>query len=461
MKMNLCTLLFLLLTQFTVVLSSTNNDLWRTSDTTSIVALETPDTYSSAVTEQLMNSELHQLELQNNFIAHPDFEILRNLYESAGGSNWKNDEGWREAITENGSCDPCSGPWYGITCSQGRVTNINLNGNNLEGFIDPSVSGMTLLNNLDLRFNDLSGTIPEDIGNMASLSSLQLSGNRLTGDIPSALIDADSLSILNLSNNSLTGIIPNEIGNSNLSLMDLSNNQISGNIPPSVVESSLSVIRLYNNNIEGEIPEGITTMSNLEILQLDNNSLSGILPEGFGSISSLRTISFSNNNLDGCFPSDIESICALGFTELDTSNDPTPGYNFTGNPLLPWEGVVDNVCNGEDQIDAPCNNGNPNLDTINGNCECSSVVSTFDIEGGQIKVFPNPVVDHLTLEIIDIEDVTWSIVNAAGQLVDRGVVVGLAGSHQIDLQSLTSGLYNILIFDEEGERVVTSKFSKL
>lgn len=128
--------------------------------------------------------------------------------------------------------------------------------------------------------------------------------------------------------------------------------------------------------------------------------------------------------------------------------------------MLPWEGVIDNVCSGEDQIGAPCNNGNPDLDIINENCKCGNLVSTFDIEGGQVQVYPNPVIDNLSLEISDVEDVSWTIINSSGQLVDRGVITDQK-NYQIDCHALMPGLYNILLYDKQGERLVTSKFNKL
>jgi Leucine-rich repeat (LRR) protein len=502
-----------------VSLSQQNVDfLWSTGDTTSSITVSVPGTYNLTVTDHLDNVEDFVIEVEDVFTEHPDYKVLKSIYQTMGGDNWTFNRGWQEGIVGNGSCNPCGGRWAGINCENGRVTDIILNNNNLQGVIDPTITELIHLKSLSLRFNALTGSIPEDIGSLTSLEILSLNGNNLSGEIPSSIENLDSLVFLNLSENSLTGPIPSEIGNLNLVLLNLSRNQLSGEIPssirrlnrlstfdlsmnqltgsipdvldelphlgrlflydnnltgpipPSLVDAPViwNVI-LFNNNLTGEIPEGITQLD-LEILNLGNNQLSGPIPEGIANMENLRNITLADNNLSGCFPSDIDNICALGFSDADsieilaTGGDLFlffgNGYDFTGNPLLPWEGVLDNVCNGEDQIGAACNNGNPDLDTINENCKCGNLVSTYDIEGGQVQVFPNPVIDILSLEISDVEDVSWTIINSSGQLVDKGVITDQK-NYQIDCQALTSGLYNIVIFDNKGERLVTSKFNKL
>ena len=53
--------------------------------------------------------------------------------------------------------------WFGVTCSSGSVTQINL------------------------YDNSLSGSIPSELGNLADLTTLNLSNNSLSGVIPSEL----------------------------------------------------------------------------------------------------------------------------------------------------------------------------------------------------------------------------------------------------------------------------------
>ncbi len=144
---------------------------------------------------------------------------LVHLYNSTDGKNWKNHAGWNridgepeidgeqeEAESEEdiswefpyfenigqqlkhyfGSTPdtpkaakipkaPCD--WYGITCENGQITQIQL------------------------EDNQLKGSLPESIGNLGKLRSLDLSGNNLTGPIPESLFKLDQLEDLYVSNN--------------------------------------------------------------------------------------------------------------------------------------------------------------------------------------------------------------------------------------------------------------------
>ena len=52
-------------------------------------------------------------------------QALAALYNGTGGPQWYDHTGWMATLT------PCS--WYGVTCQAGRVTQLNLEDNNLSG----------------------------------------------------------------------------------------------------------------------------------------------------------------------------------------------------------------------------------------------------------------------------------------------------------------------------------------
>jgi Leucine rich repeat/Bacterial Ig-like domain (group 2) len=110
-----------------------------------------------------------------------DRSALIALYTTAGGANWTNTTNNNNKWIFPGTCgdNPCG--WYGVTCSGGRVTGVNLPNNNL------------------------IGTIPASIGNLTDLTVLNLSSNQLTGNIPTRIVDLGGLTSLNLSSNQLTG----------------------------------------------------------------------------------------------------------------------------------------------------------------------------------------------------------------------------------------------------------------
>ena len=107
-----------------------------------------------------------------------DKEALIAFYNSTGGPNWRT-------------------TWDRIKVDlAGRVTEINLKSNNLQG------------------------TLPAELGNLTELKKLELNRdfqyleevNNLNGAIPSTLQNLKKLEVLNLSNSGLTGSIPSEIG---------------------------------------------------------------------------------------------------------------------------------------------------------------------------------------------------------------------------------------------------------
>ena len=104
-----------------------------------------------------------------------DREALIALYNATDGANWKESGHW----LSNEGLDS----WHGVTTkSEGRVTRINLNANDLSGAL-PSLSALTELEHLNLRQNQLSGPVPE-LGDLTELLVLNLSFNDLSGEIP-------------------------------------------------------------------------------------------------------------------------------------------------------------------------------------------------------------------------------------------------------------------------------------
>jgi Leucine-rich repeat (LRR) protein len=143
------------------------------------------------------------------------------------GISWTNTTGWAGAVGTE--CD-----WYGVTCSGGNLTGLNLASNNLVGTIPSELGNLTILKRLNLSFNRLTGSIPPQLGNLTSISTLYLNNNELTGSIPPELPHAQ---YLDLWNNQLTGAIPTELQGSYM-MLNLKNNQLSGSIPPGIIKMS-------------------------------------------------------------------------------------------------------------------------------------------------------------------------------------------------------------------------------
>uniref|UniRef100_A0A6V7QXL9 Protein kinase domain-containing protein n=1 Tax=Ananas comosus var. bracteatus TaxID=296719 RepID=A0A6V7QXL9_ANACO len=155
---------------------------------------------------------------------------------------------WRDS-----DADPCG--WVGVTCGDGRVTDLALPNRSLSGYLPSELSLLSALSSLSLpstaspapsrrsrrpprplRPRPLptsSPAHPPAIGALASLSRLDLSSNLLSGSLPPAIAALPRLSgVLNLSCNRFSGPIPPEFGSIPVDVsLDLRRNNLSGEIP--------------------------------------------------------------------------------------------------------------------------------------------------------------------------------------------------------------------------------------
>ncbi|RVW89204.1 Serine/threonine-protein kinase BRI1-like 2 [Vitis vinifera] len=249
-------------------------------------------------------------------------------------------EGWQA------NKSPCT--WYGVSCSLGRVTQLDLNGSKLEGTLSfyplasldmlsvLSLSGNLFyvnstgllqlpvgLTQLDLSSAGLVGLVPENLfSKLPNLVSATLALNNLTGSLPDdLLLNSDKLQVLDLSYNNLTGSISGlKIENSCTSLvvLDLSGNNLMDSLPSSISNcTSLNTLNLSYNNLTGEIPPSFGGLKNLQRLDLSRNRLTA----SFSSCSWLRLLNLANNNISGPFPDSIlQSLASLETLLLSYNN---------------------------------------------------------------------------------------------------------------------------------------------
>jgi Leucine-rich repeat (LRR) protein len=233
-------------------------------------------------------------------------EALIKLYESTNGDNWTNKTSWLgELGTE---CD-----WFGITCTEGHVTAIGLNSNNLTGTLPAEIKDLAFLKTIILSDNQITGVIPVGIGELSALETLSLDHNQLTGSIPAELGGLTNLKMLNTGDNQLSGTIPAGLGNlTGLMELNIAANQLTGSIPTGFGSlTALETLKLHSNRLSGSIPAGLGSLLNLKTLELDNNQLTGTLPASLGNLVNLVYLSVYSNQLTGTIPPGLGSLTKL------------------------------------------------------------------------------------------------------------------------------------------------------
>ena len=94
-----------------------------------------------------------------------DMGVLERLYETAGGSDWTNSNGWIET--------PALDEWYGLSAnSLGRVVTLDLTSNNLVGELPADLGALTELTVLRIGGNALSGRLPVSLAALPPLDEL-------------------------------------------------------------------------------------------------------------------------------------------------------------------------------------------------------------------------------------------------------------------------------------------------
>jgi len=270
-------------------------------------------------------------------IPKAECEALTALYTSANGQNWKANTGWLQTNT------PCS--WFGITCSAGHVTQLNLPQNQLKGNLPANVSNLTSLTNLSLWGNQLSGKIPSELSQLTRLTFMSLSDNQLTGEIPAMFSNLTELGQLGLHHNQLTGMIPNLTNLTKLYALNLDTNQLSGELRSVIERVPVNLLRLdlRGNQFSGAIPTEIEKLTKLQVLILTGNKLTGDVSEALGSLTKLTQLSLDHNQLTGSIAPFIAKLAGPNGNSVIKALY-LDGNQFTGD--LPAEfGMFSNLTN--------------------------------------------------------------------------------------------------------------------
>ena len=248
-----------------------------------------------------------KLSIDNtNYVA--DSLALVALYNTTNGSNWVDKSNWLNGDVSN---------WFGVTVSNGRVTELNFRFNQLSGNIPPEIGQLTNLIKLDLGVNQLSGSIPTELAQLTNLTLLDLGNNNLTGGLPPELEQLSKLTHFYLGNNQLTGAIPPELGNLNsLNYFFLHDNQFTGSIPPELGNLNIIALGLNGNQFTGSIPVELGLITFLNFLDLSSNLLTGSVPAAITQLMYLNEFNLSDNKFTS-----LPDFSAKAYNKLAVENN--------------------------------------------------------------------------------------------------------------------------------------------
>lgn len=273
-----------------------------------------------------------------------DSLALVELYNNTDGANWSRRANWLVGNVNT---------WEEVTVNGGRVTELFLANNNLNGNFPASFGNLAALERLYFDNNNLTGTMPSTfwnlsnlreiiihdnpnlswtieagIGTMISLTNIRAFNTNLNGTLPPEIGTATSLIELDLADNQLTGSIPVEIGLLvNLDFINLANNQLTGNLPNEIGNiAALVNLIIHDNQLSGTLPTTLGNLTNLQYLDIFSNQFTGPVPTELSS-TSLRGINISFNDFTGSFPDVIWQMPNLESINL--------GYNQNLDPNLP------------------------------------------------------------------------------------------------------------------------------
>ncbi len=292
-----------------------------------------PDGLVGVKSNDLSNVDLPTCsEVVDQPVTISDRDVLVALYDATDGPNWNNNRNWL-------SDEPIRF-WHGVTADgRGKVIELNLHENNLNGTIPPEIGQLTELRSLVLRANELSGELPSELGDLENLVLFSAYENALMGRIPSEFGNLSKLEVLTLYKNRLSGGVPKELGNlTNLLNLRLDFNQLSGSLPPELGNlRRLENFEILENNLSGEIPDEIGSLPRLRQLFLSRNAgISGCIPD---SVVELDSNDLHDVNLPACGEVEREVLMSF-FEETRGENWSNSDGWSTDAPISGWYGIT-------------------------------------------------------------------------------------------------------------------------
>ncbi|XVF04198.1 hypothetical protein REPUB_Repub05bG0061700 [Reevesia pubescens] len=202
--------------------------------------------------------------------------------------------------------------------------------NKFRGIIPPPFAEGCHLSNINLNGNQLQGPLTRSINNCKGLEVLDLDNNMINDTFPHWLRSLPLLQVLVLRSNQLHGSIQ-DISSSSFSkiqIFDLSSNYFSGPLPARYIRNFKAMINVTEDEyyattsnmglmdprhhsfysyfigivIKGLDKELEKIFIKLTSIDLSNNKFEGEIPKVIGMLNSLKGLNLSHNKLSGCIP---------------------------------------------------------------------------------------------------------------------------------------------------------------
>jgi len=261
-------------------------------------------------------------------------------------TQWLSHNNWLTATTICG--------WQGIKCKDGRVKEINLKDNNLNGVLPSSLGSLTRLEELKIgasrtaEYTGCSNTagtnlhyteLPPSLYSIPTLKVIDIEYGCLGGSISPAIGQLSALTNLSLHGNGLTGTVPVEGLNNCTELLELKigRNPLSGPFP---AVTKLKKLVIFEGNFcafSGPLPDIFDSWPAIYELYWDGNAWTGSLPPSLGKLKNLVELSFNIANLTGPVPESYCNIKSLHHCTLGADTD-FKSYQATYPWILPIKG---------------------------------------------------------------------------------------------------------------------------
>ena len=109
-------------------------------------------------------------------------------------------DNWTCLTSSSGPHNPCL-EWAGVTCTDGRVTKIELGYKDLAGPLSSAIGSLGAIASISIRGNNLIGSLPSELGLLKNLRELYLDDNQFTSAVPASLCDLSESIDLQLNGN--------------------------------------------------------------------------------------------------------------------------------------------------------------------------------------------------------------------------------------------------------------------